>query len=305
MNVLVCGARGFIGRTVCAALRRAGHVVIEGVSPRAAAAPGGAGASAIAIDHARDVDPATWRPRLAGVDVVVNAIGVLRDTAARPIDALHRAAPIALFDACAEAGGKRVIQVSALGIAGGDTPYARTKRAADEHLAALVAAGRVDAAIVRPSIVFGAGGASSQLFLNLARLPVLLLPGPVLDAKVQPIAVHELAEVLARLAGHAAPVRELAATPLSAVGPRALTMGAFIASLRQQHGRHAAMVLRMPDLLTRASAALGDLVPASPWCSDSLALLATDNVDDPAPFAHWLGREATPAERLVATMRAA
>jgi uncharacterized protein YbjT (DUF2867 family) len=31
MNVLVCGARGFIGRAICERLRRDGYRVIEGV----------------------------------------------------------------------------------------------------------------------------------------------------------------------------------------------------------------------------------------------------------------------------------
>ena len=51
-------------------------------------------------------------------DAVVNAVGVLRDTRARPIDAVHRDTPIALFDACAQAGVQRVVHISALGIDG-------------------------------------------------------------------------------------------------------------------------------------------------------------------------------------------
>jgi len=32
------------------------------------------------------------------------------------------------------------------------------------------------------------------------------------------------------------------------------------------------------------TARLGDWVPVSPWCSETLAMLATDNVADPAPL---------------------
>jgi uncharacterized protein YbjT (DUF2867 family) len=296
MNVLVCGARGFVGRALCAALSRAGHTLVEGVSPRVTAVPG----TSVNVDYARDVDAATWLPRLAGIDVVVNAIGVLRDTAARPIDAVHRAVPVALFDAAVQAGCRRIVQVSALGIAESDTAYAHTKRAADAHLHALVAAGRIDGAVVRPSIVFGRGGASSELFLMLAKLPWLVMPRPMMTAQVQPVAVGELAEVLARLVGEPVPVGALAEAPLSAVGPASLSLAAFVASLRAQSGRGPALVSRLPDLLTRLSARIGDLVPPSPWCTETLAMLGADNADDPAPFAAWLGREATPAERLLA-----
>ena len=72
---------------------------------------------------------------------MINAVGVLRDSAGRPLQAMHADAPIALFDACAAAGVRRVVQISALGIAHSATRYASTKRAADEHLLALTEQG--------------------------------------------------------------------------------------------------------------------------------------------------------------------
>ena len=54
-----------------------------------------------------------WLPHLAGIDAVINAVGVLRDSAGRPLQAMHADAPIALFDACAAAGVRRVVQISA------------------------------------------------------------------------------------------------------------------------------------------------------------------------------------------------
>ena len=56
-----------------------------------------------------------WLPRLAGVDAVVNAAGLLRESGAQRFDTVHVAAPTALFDACARCGVRRVVQVSALG----------------------------------------------------------------------------------------------------------------------------------------------------------------------------------------------
>ncbi|WZB69924.1 NAD-dependent epimerase/dehydratase family protein [Achromobacter xylosoxidans] len=110
-------------------------------------------------------------------------MAVRRDRPARTPQAMHADAPIALFDACAAAGVRRVVQISALGIAHSATRYASTKRAADEHLLALTEQGRLNGCVLRPSVVFGAGGASSQLFLALARLPALLLPRAVLEAR--------------------------------------------------------------------------------------------------------------------------
>lgn len=212
MHILLTGSTGFIGRTVAAALTRAGHAVHGGVSPRRAVlAP-----QQVPMDFARDTTPDAWLPRLAGIDAVVNAVGVLRDSSARPIDAVHQHTPVALFNACAQAGVRRVVHISALGIEGSTTRYASTKRAADVHLQALAAQGALNPAILRPSVVFGKGGDSSALFMNLARLPVALFPGPMLTARVQPVSVHDLAAAIVALLGQPWPPR----ASLNARGPK-------------------------------------------------------------------------------------
>jgi uncharacterized protein YbjT (DUF2867 family) len=102
-------------------------------------------------------------PRLAGVDVVINAAGLIRETADRTYRAVHTEGPIALFQGCLAAGVRQVLQVSALGAdAGAATRYHRSKHASDEHLAALDPEGeRLDWCVLRPSLVLGPGGARS------------------------------------------------------------------------------------------------------------------------------------------------
>lgn len=290
MNILLCGANGFIGSHIRQALTQAGHDVVSGVSSTRSL-----GTRQVVVDYARDTQAADWLPRLQGIDAVINAVGVLRHTARRPIAAVHADTPKALFDACAQAGIRRVIQVSALGVEGNPTQYAQTKREADQHLLSLTAAGQLDGTVLRPSIVFGKGGDSSEMFVNLARLPVALLPGPVLQARVQPIAVTDLAQSIAALVSPG----PHPAGPLVCVGPEALTLGDFIASLRSQLGHSKARVLRLPDLITRISARVGDAVPVSPWCSETLALLAQDNVGDATAFEALLGRKGVHYSRLM------
>ncbi len=282
MNVLVCGARGFIGRHIVAALEAAGHTVRRGVSA-------GVGPDQVEMDFARDDHASVWLPRLEGVQAVVNAVGVLRDSARRPMRQVHAEVPKALFEACALRGVRRVVQVSALGIEGNATLYASSKRQADQRLLALNDAGRLDGAVLRPSIVYGPGGASAALFDRLSRWPLLVLPRIVMAARVQPLLARELALAVARLLA----ARPSAGGVLACVGPRPLTLAGFIASLRAQRGYRPARQIALPDSITRMSARLGDLFPVTPWGSEALALLGTDNTADPAPFAAVLGHVPT------------
>lgn len=292
MKILVCGARGFIGARVVDALQQAGHTVLQGVRQ-----PVPGRAEARQVDFVRWRQPGPWLAALDGVDAVVNAVGVLRERRHQPMQAIHTEAPAALFEACAQRGVRRVIHVSALGIEGNPTRYARTKLAAEAALMAQVRAGRLDGVVLRPSIVFGQGGDSSQLFTLLARLPLLCLPGPVIQARVQPVAVGELAQGIARLlSADGAPMQGV----LNAVGPQALTLADFIASLRQQMGHGPARIVPLAWRLTQWSARLGDLVPWAPWCTETLALLAQDNIAAASAFEQVLGRRATAPDRLLA-----
>ena len=293
MNILLTGSTGFVGHTVATALTRAGHTVHGGVSPRRRTLL----PLQIPMDFARDTTADVWLPRLAGIDAVVNAVGVLRDSAARPIDAVHQHTPVALFNACAQAGVKRVVHVSALGIDGNNTRYASTKRAADAHLLGLAAQGALSAAVLRPSVVFGKGGDSSALFMNLARLPLAVLPGPMRTARVQPVSVHDLAAAIVALLGPSVHTTGI----IECTGPEALTMEACIASLRQQLGSSPAHVLGLPDVLTQLSARLGDAIPSVPWCTETLTMLGSDNVGNPAVFEQLLGRKGVHHSHLVAS----
>jgi len=279
-RVLVCGAGGFIGRAIATQLRSAG---LDVLAPRSHE-----------LDFTQLANAPDWLAHLQGVHAVVNAVGVLRESRRRPMDLVHHRAPAALFDACAQLGVRRVVQVSALGIEASMTLYGRSKHAADEHLHALRDAGRLDATVLRPSIVFGPEGVSSQLFMRLARLPLRVLPAVALRARAQPVAVGDLANAVAQLLAMPAPPARL-----SAVGPRALSLADFIAALRQQLGHGPARTIALPDTPSRWSARLGDCIPAQPWCSETLNLLQTDNVDDVEPFSAVLGRPPRAPETLL------
>lgn len=286
MRVLICGGTGFLGRHIVNALVQQGHDPV--VRSRH---------SMPALDFTACTQAEQWLEHLNGIDAVINAVGALRNKPGQDLQTLHTLAPMALFDACAQAGVRRVVQVSALGIGQSGTQYATTKRTADEHLLGLGDQGLLNPVVVRPSVIFGAGGASSQLFLNLAKLPVLLLPQIMRSSQIQPVAVSDLADVLAHMATSDSP-----SGLIEIGGPQPLSTEAFIASLRAQMGYGPASVHALPDWLSKGSARLGDQISAMPWCSETMALLENDNVTDPQTLATLLGRVPVAPAAMLATL---
>jgi uncharacterized protein YbjT (DUF2867 family) len=279
MKILITGATGLIGSHALHALRAAGHVVI-GMSRRC---PDGEPDWLVADfgDMTREQD---WLPLLESFDAVVNCVGIIREQRDGDFDRLHCAAPVALFAAC-ERLGKRVVQLSALGShADAATGYWRSKGAADADLLAR----DLPATVVRPSLVYGDEGTSSVMFRALATLPLLLLP-MAREALVQPIHVDDLAAVIVRLLDMREAPRELAA-----VGPRAMSMAAYLADLRTGMRAAPALVFQLPMPVARLVARVAACSPSSALTPESLQMLALSegggNTADAGPATALLGR---------------
>lgn len=269
MNVLIVGATGFIGSRLGRALAARGHTV----------APG----SRKDFDFTRLPDSDALRRAVAGFDVVVNAVGILRERGAQSFDALHVRGPIALFEACVAARVPRAIQISALGAeAGALSGYHRSKFAADEHLLGLP----IDGCVVRPSLVYGAGGTSAALFDRLASLPMIPLPGGG-QQQVQPVHVDDLIDVLVRLVESRAEIRGI----VPVVGPEPLSLREFLLGLRGALGAGTAPVLSIPRALTAFVARIGSILPGALLDPETLGMLERGNVGSPDVVERWLGRK--------------
>lgn len=274
MTVLVCGANGFIGRALCGQLEAGGHRVLRGVHHAA-------GPSDVAIDFAKDIDPDAWLARLAGVDVVINAVGILADRRGATLDAVHRAAPCALFTACCRAGVRRVIQISALGVERGDTRYFASKVAADRFLQTLP----IDFRIVRPALVYGTDGASARFFRMLASLPVHVLPAGG-HQRLRPVHVDDLVEVVARCVD--APAAGNAV--IDVVGNDEVEYREMLARYRAALGFPPAARVTLPGPLAGATATLFGRLPGAMFTRDTWTMLRGGNTGDPAATTALLGR---------------
>ena len=285
--VLLLGSTGFIGERLLAALRAQGHEVVCGI--HSGRAP--AGCRGIAVDYTRDHAPSDWIPRLTGIDVVVNAIGILRETRRASFQALHVDAPTALFQACVQAGVKKIVQISALGAdAGAVSRYHVSKKKADDALAGLP----IRWVIVQPSLVFGVGGRSAALFAKLATLPLIPLPGDG-GQRVQPIHIDDVTGAIVRLVGSNAWDGER--IPL--VGAKAITFRDLLGRLRRALALGEPHFVRVPLALVRAAAAAGERLPGALLDRESLGMLLRGNVGSPERISAILGLPPRPVEAFV------
>ncbi|WP_089086017.1 NAD-dependent epimerase/dehydratase family protein [Aquitalea magnusonii] len=267
MKLLLTGGDGFIGRHLHARLQAAGHCT-RLLSRRHG------------CDFVSMTEPRHWLPWVKGLDAVINCAGIFTATRQQTFDRVHTDAPVALFQACAEAGITRVVQVSALGAdVHAYSPFLRSKGRADAFLQMLP----LKWMVLRPSLVVGKGGTSSHLMQQLARLPLIPIPG---DGKqvIQPVHIEDVALALLH-----ALEQEPACRVVAAVGPRRYTLLDWVAALRQQQDLAEARFCRLPLSLARLICLIGQgLHPLLQ--TDALDMLQAGSYSELQPFVELLGR---------------
>lgn len=274
------GGSGFVGRHVCAKLAQA--QVPTTVTTRH-------------VVHARSVqtlplvtlvpidvhDEAALTRCIAGHSAVVNLVAILHGDQAA-FDRAHVALPQKLARACAAAGVKRLVHVSALGAAL-DAPsmYQRSKAQGEVALQSATLA----LTVLRPSVIFGPEDHFLNLFAKLQRfLPVMPLAGA--NTRFQPVWVEDVAQAivnaLLRRSASGTPLADTTGQTFEACGPDVLSLRQLVQLAARLSGINAGRgrpVLALPRSLALAQAALMAWLPGPPLMSrDNLDSLQVDNI---------------------------
>jgi len=271
-NICVLGGTGFVGTELVARLARAGYWVRV---PTRSPAHGQhlRVLSTVELVTANVHDPRTLGQLVAGMDTVVNLIGILNGSGRATFQHVHTDLAAKLIAAARGAKVRRLLQMSAAGADRERAPsrYLRSKGAAETLIRA--AAAHLDFTIFRPSVIFGPGDSLTNRFAALLRLPAPFLPLARSQARFAPVYVGDVADAFVRALDDRGSFGET----YELCGPEVLTLEELVrmtAAVAQLPCR----IVRLPDVLGCLQAALLGLVPGKPFSLDNFRSLGSDSV---------------------------
>ena len=250
MHVLVTGASGFVGSALVPALLDAGHEVTAMTRDATTYDP----PPDVAVVEGDLIDGDSLTDCFDDVDAAYYLVHSLQ--AGEAFAERDRTAARNFADAASAAGVERVVYLGGLGETGAElSEHLQSRR----EVESVLADGDYALTTLRAAIIVGAGSASFQMVVQLARkLPVMVTPRWV-RTECQPIAIDD---VVAYLVG-VLDVPETAGETYEIGGPDVLTYERMLRVTARQLGRHP-IILPVPALSPALSVYWVDLVTDVP-----------------------------------------
>ena len=265
-KIVITGGTGFVGRNVCERLfAHSPEARLVVPSRRRSNGRDLQVLPTVDLLACNVHDTAALPGLLAGADALVHLVAILHGSQ-DDFERVHVQLPRQLATACGAAGIKRVVHVSALGVAA-DAPsaYLRSKAAGEAAWQAAARQHGFGLTVLRPSVIFGAEDRFTNLFAALQRLfPVLPLAGAA--ARFQPVWVGDVAQAVVQALAAPQPPGPV----IDCAGPEVLTLQQIVQQVGEMAGCRRP-VLALPEALGLLQAALMGLLPGQP-------LMSRDNV---------------------------
>ena len=274
-RILVLGGTGFVGRSLCemavqGSANDGAQVVVP--SRRPARAKPLQMLPRVRLVQAEVSDPAQLATLLRTADVVINLVAILHGSEAAFARA-HVDLPRQLALACTQAGVRRLIHVSALGVRPNATSrYLRSKYEGEQVLRR----SGLELTVLRPSVIYGEHDRFLNLFAALqAVFPVI--PLACADAQFQPVWVQDVAAALTRCLED----RSTIGRTIECAGPQTFTLKELVQAAGLWSG-HPRPVVALPQGLGRLQALAMECLPGAPLMSrDNMDSMATPNIATP------------------------
>ncbi len=189
-QICILGGSGFVGSAIVAKLATAGYSV-KVLTRRKDHAKNLLLLPQVQVLECNVLDKQALTSALAGVDAVINLLGILHQSRRTSFNDMHHALPAQLAGICKDLHIKRLVHMSSLRAdKNAPSQYLRSKAAGEAALLAYSA--ELNITIFRPSIIFGRGDSFINLFASLVKvMPLVMLAKP--NAKFQPIWVEDVA----------------------------------------------------------------------------------------------------------------
>ena len=289
-SVCILGGSGFVGRSIAeqACARGLTVRVLTRSAPRARALLVLPTVEIIAADPR---DEEALARAFAGIDVVVNLVGILHETRANSFEKVHVELPRKVVNACRAASVRQLLHMSALGAsASGPSAYQRSK--GEGEAVVRQTAHRLPVTIFRPSVIFGIDDRFLNLFAQLVRwFPVIPLAGA--HTRFQPIWVEDVARAFVAAMGDTRTFGE----SFELCGPHAYKLEELVRFVAAVLGKRRAIVA-LPRAAAELQALLLEHLPGKLMTRDNLRSMRIDNVCS-MPFPALFGFQPASLEAIV------
>lgn len=227
--ILVTGATGNVGRLLIRGLAASGAPVRAFVrEPRRL----GDDRVLAAVAIGDLADPRSVRAAVRGVDTVVHLAAAIRDQPNGSIERINGLATYELLQAAVDAGVKRFVYFSALGVSErSPSRFMRAKALAEQA----VERSSLQTVTIRPSIMISAGDQWVRLLLRMAAGPVMPISGRGL-AVYQPLAAEDAASGVVNLLTRDGLWPKAGKGDFDFAGPETLTHADLVKSILRANG---------------------------------------------------------------------